>query len=85
MKEIDDPRLRECLTAFAARDYLACHLAAIGDSALGPTARTSGLPSADRHLLAAPRSGRGARRVAAADARRGHGSVGEIPLRPEPH
>jgi hypothetical protein len=33
MKEIDDPRLRECLTAFAARDYLACHLAAIGDSA----------------------------------------------------
>jgi hypothetical protein len=33
MQDADDPRLRECLAAFAARDYTACYVAAIRDSA----------------------------------------------------
>ena len=33
MQDVDDPRLRECLAAFASRDYTACYVAAIRDSA----------------------------------------------------
>jgi tetratricopeptide (TPR) repeat protein len=33
MQAVDDPRLQECLSAFAARDYLGCYAAATQDSA----------------------------------------------------